>query len=388
MSGDPFEFTAFLIFVGAALLATVALYVRQAIIVAYIVAGVLAGPSGADLIGDPVRLEQAGGIGITFLLFLLGMDLAPSKLFKLLNSMVIITGLSALLFGLLGFGFGLLLGYSTLESVVLGVALIFSSTIIGIKLLPTTVLHHKATGEVIISILLLQDVLAIVALFAIQTGGVMEHGAQFFMTLVSLPAVALLSYVLRRIVIDPLLAKFDTIREYVFLLVIGWCLGIAHLAHVLGLTHEMGAFIAGVTLAANPIALFITESLKPVRDFFLIIFFFALGGALDVARAGAALLPAAALAGLVLLIKPLVFRSLLRFSGTEPKRASEVGVRLGQGSEFSLLIGALALENHLIGDDMSALIQTSILLTFVVSCYLIVLRYPTPIAASASLRRG
>ena len=133
--------------------------------------------------------------------------------------------------------------------------------------------------------------------------------------------------------------------------------------------------------------MYIAESLKPVRDFFLIIFFFSLGGAMDV-RAVQEVLPAAlALAALALLVKPWLFYWLVRTLGREEERAKEIGVRLGQGSEFSLLIGALALQAGLIGNAMAHLIQAMVLFTFIASSYWIVARYPTPIALSDALRR-
>jgi Kef-type K+ transport system membrane component KefB len=168
---------------------------------------------------------------------------------------------------------------------------------------------------------------------------------------------------------------------------IGWCLGIAELAATMGLSHEIGAFIAGVALATNPIALFIGESLKPLRDFFLIIFFFSLGASFNLEMINAVLLPAILLAALTLFIKPLVFRYLLRGAGETSQRSGEIGVRLGQISEFSLLIAVLGLELKVIGEQASYLIQVTTLLTFIVSSYFIVLRYPTPIALNDKLRR-
>lgn len=391
---DNFPFALFLIFTGAAILATVALYVRQTIIIAYILAGILAGPSITGWIDQPQALVQAGSIGITFLLFLLGMNLTPAKLVKLLGAMLTITGISVLVLGLLGFGFGIIAGFTFIESLILGAATMFSSTIIGLKLLPTTVLHHKRTGEIIVSVLLLQDAIAIIVLFAIQVGGqlpspgwVSDTGAGLALVLVSLPLTVAIAYILQNFIINRLLKKFDKIREYLFLIVIGWCVGISELATVLGLSHEIGAFIAGVAIATHPIALYIAESLKPVRDFFLIIFFFSLGGGLDIFAAYEVLPEALVLSGMLLIVKPQLFYRLIRRLGHDRNRSMEIGVRLGQGSEFSLLVGTLALQAGLIGSQMSHLIQLTVILSFIVSSYWIVARYPTPIALSDELRR-
>ena len=189
------------------------------------------------------------------------------------------------------------------------------------------------------------------------------------------------------LIIFRLIAKFDQIKEYVFLLAIGWCLGVAEVGKLAGLSVEIGAFIAGVTLATNPISRYIAESLKPLRDFFLVMFFFALGAGFDVRMLGEVLVPALVLAAAGVLLKPQVFRLLLKREKEKERLAGEIGVRLGQISEFSLLIGVVATSTALITERASSLIQTATILTFIVSSYWIVMRYPTPIAVNEKLRR-
>jgi Kef-type K+ transport system membrane component KefB len=201
------------------------------------------------------------------------------------------------------------------------------------------------------------------------------------------PCLIVFALLFERYILLPLMRRFDTIQEYIFLTAIGWCLGMAQLAHVLGLSYETGAFIAGVSLATNPIALFIAESFKPLRDFFLIMFFFSLGASFNITLLPDIFIPAALLAVLMLAVKPLVFSRLLILSGESKGLSGEVGVRLGQASEFSLLIAVLALHAGAIGTRASSLIQATTLITFIVSAYLIMLRYPTPIAVSARLRK-
>ncbi|NNG13897.1 MAG: cation:proton antiporter, partial [Gammaproteobacteria bacterium] len=164
MHSDPIIFTIFLIFAGAAALATLALYARQSLLVVYIVLGVLLGPSVTNLVSDPALIKSLSHIGIIFLLFLLGVNLGPQKLIEQFRMSTIVTGASSLLFLLTGGVLALLLGFSPIEALVIGAAMMFSSTIIALKLLPTTVLHHQHTGEIIISILLFQDLIAILIL--------------------------------------------------------------------------------------------------------------------------------------------------------------------------------------------------------------------------------
>ncbi|HEB99372.1 MAG TPA: cation:proton antiporter [Thiotrichales bacterium] len=386
---DPLVYSIFLIFTGAALMATLALYARQSLLVAYVLLGMLFGPSGLDLVSDPELVKGISGIGIVFLLFLLGLDLPLGKLLHLVGKTTRVTGLSSLLFAGLGFGVGRLFGHDLLGSLLIGLASMFSSTIIGLKLLPTTVLHHKHTGEIIVSILLLQDLIAILILLWLEfLGGESLSTARIVLLASALPGLFLVAWLLERYVLRVLIQRFDTIQEYIFLLAIGWCLGLAELAGVLGLSHEIGAFIAGVALAASPIAMFIAESLKPLRDFFLIIFFFALGAGLDLGVLGSVLWPAAVLAVVLMLVKPPVFAWLLTRAGETAGRSREIGVRLGQISEFSLLIAVLALERGVVEPEVSYLIQVATMFTFMVSSYIVVMRYPTPIAVSDQLRRN
>jgi len=154
-----------------------------------------------------------------------------------------------------------------------------------------------------------------------------------------------------------------------------------------GLSHEIGAFIAGVSVATSPIALYIANHLKPLRDFFLVLFFFSLGAGFKLELLGEVIVPSLVIAAFVLIIKPIVFRFLLfRISETSAK-SWEIGFRLGQISEFSLLIVFIAASQALISSNVSHVIQATAIITFLLSSYVVVFRFPTPIAASEKLRR-
>lgn len=388
MHNETIVFSIFLVFAGAAVLATVALYARQALLVAYIVLGALFGPWGFGFISDAGLIQDMAHIGIIFLLFLLGLNLYPQKLFQLFLESATVTIISFAAFGALGFVVAYLSGFNIFDCIVVGVATTFSSTIIGLKLLPTTVLHHRRMGELMISVLLIQDMFAIIALLVFQGLGVGELPLKnISLLLLGLPVLAIFAYAFNRYILLKLFAKFDRIQEYIFLVTIGWCLGMAQLAQSLGFSYEIGAFIAGVAIATSPIARHIAESLKPVRDFFLVLFFFALGASFNMLSTVHVIVPAVILAALVIGLKPVAFRFLFVKAAETEKLAWEMGVRLGQLSEFSLLMVFLALESKLISADAASLVQLSTIFTFVASTYWIVFRYPTPIAVSDELRR-
>jgi Kef-type K+ transport system membrane component KefB len=388
MEDTSIVYILFLIFTGAAVLATIALYVRQSLIIAYISLGLLIGPWGINLIADASLIQDIANVGIIFLLFLLGLNLHPQDLFRMVGETTVVAGISSVVLCTLGFGYSQLFGYSVTESLIIGAALMFSSTIIGLKLIPTTVLHHQRTGEVIISVLLLQDIIAIFLMLVLEGSANADIGwLAMSKPALAFPVLIGIAYVLEKYVLTRLIMKFDRIQEYIFLVAVGWCLGLAELAEQMGLSYEIGAFIAGVTIARNPIALFIAENLKPLRDFFLIIFFVALGANFNLGILADIWLVAVGLSLIAIVIKPILFRFLLRFSDKTAGRSTEIAMRLGQMSEFSLLLAVMATELAIIRAEVSYLIQIATLVSFVFSSYYIVAKYPTPIALNDKLRR-
>ncbi|MEE9321087.1 MAG: cation:proton antiporter [Granulosicoccus sp.] len=381
-------FSLFLVFTGAAVIATLALYASQALLVAYILLGVLLGPWALDVVSNPELIAEIANIGILFLLFLLGLNLEPRELQKLFHEAIVVTGISALAFLALGFLVATAFGFNRPDATLIGAAMMFSSTIIALKLLPTSALHQQRMGELIVSILLLQDMLAILVMLCLQGFGNQENLLpETLIMLFGLPLLAFSAWWVATHWLNRLFLRFDTIHEYLFLLAIGWCLGIAELATLLGLSHEVGAFIAGVTLATSPIARFIAESLKPLRDFFLVLFFFALGAGFNLAALPDVLFPALILASIAVLFKPRLFQLLLEREQEKAHMARETGARLGQISEFSLLIVVVATDLALISERASLLVQSATILSFIISSFWIVRRYPTPIAVDQSLHR-
>ncbi len=381
-------FSFFVIFSGAAILATFSLYTHQPIIVAYVLLGLVAGPSGFQWVSDPELLNEISHIGIVFLLFLLGLDMQPSSLIHVLKKASLVALISSVFFFAIGYFAGQAFHFTANESLIMGAAMMFSSTIIGIKLLPTTVLHHKHMGELMIGLLLIQDMLAIVVLLVIgSSGNQSTTHTSFLLTALALPCLILGAYLIVKWLILPLLEKFDLFHEYLFLMAIGWCLGLAVLAEFLGLSKEIGAFIAGITLATHPVAQFMTDKLKPIRDFFLVLFFFALGASFKIHVLADIWLYALILSVVVIAIKPITFKVLLSQQLERSGMAWDVGFRLGQISEFSLLIVYLALSSNLIGEQAAHVIQATAVLTFILSTYIVIFNYPNPIAPADRLRR-
>ena len=239
-----------------------------------------------------------------------------------------------------------------------------------------------------VGLLLFQDFLAIICLLILASGTPGDLNLpELGMAFAALPALGVIAFAFVKYVLLHLIARFDRFHEYIFLLAIGWCLGLAKLAEFMHLSAEIGAFIAGITLATSPISQFIALNLKPLRDFFLILFFFALGAQLNIDLLPSLLIPIIAVSAVVLITKPVVFYGLLCRKSERKGLAWDIGFRLGQISEFSLLLTLVASTNGIISEKVTVVIQSAAIVTFLVSSYIVIFCFPNPIAVSEKLRR-
>ena len=377
-----------IVLVGAAILSFLAVVLKQPIITAYIVCGVLVGPWGIGWIKHAEFIEMISHLGITLLLFLAGLCLHPQKLIRLFKKTTPVALGNCLISFVVAFLFCLIFRFSIIDSICIGLALMFSSTILTVKLLPTTRLHQQRMGAVCIGVLIMEDLLAISVLALIRClgspqGALISFGILIIKLILFIGILLLFEqFVLRRIML-----KVERLHEVLFILGLAWCFGIATISNKMGLFYETGAFFAGVVLARHPISLFISEKLKPLRDFFLVLFFFTLGAKLDLLVMKGILLPAILLTVIFILLKPWLFKKFFILAGENPSFAKETGFRLGQLSEFSLLVALLAFELGHISSSASQLIQLVTIFTFIVSSYIVVFKYPTPIGTSERLIR-
>ncbi|MBL4711352.1 MAG: cation:proton antiporter [Gammaproteobacteria bacterium] len=379
-----FEFV--LIYAGAAVFATIFLYLKQPVILAYIGLGIVAGPGGLGLVTEPEHIEKISHIGVILLLYLLGINLKPDRLYHLFSKTAVVTLLTSLVFLIVFSVAASALGFSFIESVIIGAALMFSSTIISLKLIPTTALHHRHTGELMTSVLLMQDVIAILLIVILSGGEGDAVASVIVMLFVKLIVLTLVAFGFIKYIVNNLFIRFDIIQEYTFLLALGWGLLGAGTAQAIGLSYEMGAFIAGVAFASSPVSQAIAEHLKPLRDFFLILFFFSIGAQFNYLVTQHVLFAGIVISLLVMIVKPIVFQQGFKLIGEDKAFSTELGVRLGQGSEFSLLVAYSALASGLIDAHASYLIQMVVMITFVLSTYWVVFRYRTPISSTAKNR--
>jgi Kef-type K+ transport system membrane component KefB len=369
-------------------LSCLAVFFKQPVIVAYILAGVLIGPWGFQLIKSVAFIDNVAHIGITLLLFLAGLNLHPQKLLSLFKKTIWVTLVNCVTSFGVAFGFSRLFRFSVIDSLCIGLALMFSSTILVVKLLPTTDLHQKRMGAMCIGVLIMEDLLAIGVLAFIQCLGA-EQGALISFTALTLKLVVFIGTLLlvEQFVLRRIMMYVEHLHELLFVLGLAWCFGIAMISNAMGLFYETGAFFAGVVVARHPISLFISEKLKPLRDFFLVLFFFTLGAKLNLLIIQAIFVPALLLAVIFILLKPWLFQKAFILAGETPRFSQEIGVRLGQLSEFSLLVAIMALNSGQLTDEAAQLIKVTTIITFIISCYITAFKYSTPISPSEKLIR-
>ena len=393
-----------LVIAGSALLSWLAIVAKQPMIVAYILCGALFGPWGLGLIENPGFIEAISSLGVVLLLFLAGIVLHPDRLLKLFRRTTPVALINCAGSFLIATVLALLWRFDWQDAAFIGIACMFSSTILVVKLLPTTTLHQEHMGGLAIGVLILQDLIAIAVLIIMRGVGVMQHAATFglpkllaeaglggasSLAVVIPMAVVLtaLAMVVEQFVVRRMMRRIDHFDEGVYLLALAWCLANAMLWRWAGLSEAVGAFVAGVALARSPISLFLSEGLKPLRDFFLVLFFFILGVKLDLGLGAALLAPATTIAVVMLLTKPVLFYGLFRWTGESKRIASEMSVRLDQLSEFGLIIAVLGAGLGTMTHEAAQLVQFTIILTIIVSSYIVVFKYPTPIGARGKLHK-
>lgn len=385
---ENFIFELGMAILGSCLVAIVAVAIKQPIIVAYIIAGFLMGPACLKIVSDVHFIDIVSHVGVALLLFLAGLHLQPSKLMGLFKGMSIVALINSVSSFIIAFVFAFLIGLTLRDCVFVGIALMFSSTILTIKLLPTTTLHQQRLGAMCIGVLIIEDLIAMAALAFLNTFG---SGDSLIMEILTVSAkfvlfVALVALI-ERYIVRRLFLYTEKMEEMLFIIGLAWCLSLASLSEHLGLFYETGAFFAGVMIARHRIALYIAESLKPVRDFFLVLFFFALGAKINLSVVKDIWYYCIILAAMFILVKPILFKYSFILIGENPQVSTELGWRLGHLSEFTLLIAVLLLDQNLTSERTSQFIQLTTIITFVVSSYIVVYRYPTPIGVSDSLNR-
>lgn len=363
-----------------AIIALIMRMLRQPLIIGHIITGVIAGPAFLNIIHAESSFAGLSSMGVALLLFIIGLDLS-TRIFSRLGKAVLVTSsVQILAVTTVGFIVSQSLGFSRLESAIIGLALSLSSTIIIVKLFNDKKETTRLYAQITIGILLVQDIVATAAKIGLATKASGESSITDVAILISRGVgLILIMYAGSRYIVPKLTKALEGSKELLLLFALGWGLGFAALFEKVGFSIEIGALLAGVSLASLPYSSEMASRLKPLRDFFIVIFFITLGQAMTPGKLIDVLPYAIILSLLVVLFKP--FTVLLSMGGLGyTKRASfKAAVSMSQISEFSLVFLAAALASGYVSEKASTTLTLVALITFAASTYLI--KYDTHLYA-------
>ena len=346
---------------------------NQPLIIGYIIAGVIISPYIISFGVSNEVISSFSKFGIAFLLFMVGMHLNP-KVIKEIGLVSLTVGVIqiAILFTL-GFSISLFLGFEKISAAFIGIALSFSSTIIIMKLLSDKRQIDSLYGKIAIGILIIEDIVAIGVLMFISSisfGGTFgEFAIKGLLSGVGLIIATLVAGVF---IIPRLTRSIASSQELLFLFSITWAFVIAASFSYLGFSIEIGALVAGIALSISPYSTEITSKIRPLRDFFLIIFFIILGFNIEIGNIRPIIFNAILFSLLVLIFKPIVLMSLMAVFGYTKRTNFLIGTTLSQISEFSLIILTLGASLGYISGEVLSTVTLTGLITIALSTYMII----------------
>lgn len=364
----------------AALVGVIALRLRQPLIVAYIAVGILVGPSALAWVSAHDQVDLLAQIGVTVLLFIVGLRL-DLHVVKNVGSVALATGIGQIVFTTaVGFGIALALGMTAITGLYVAVALTFSSTIIIVKLLSDKREIDSLHGRIAVGFLIVQDIGVVIAMLLLgsyQGGAVASdlwrQGIEIAFKLAA--ALAFLA-VLMRYLLPRLLHLLARSQELLLVFALAWGTALATAGDMLELSKEVGAFLAGFSLASTVFREAIASRLTGLRDFLLLFFFIDLGAKIDLGGLGAQVSDAVVLSLFVLIGNPLIVMAIMGFMGYRKRTGFLAGLTVAQISEFSIVFAAMGISLGHIAPATLGLVTLVGLVTITLSTYMILYSQP------------
>ena len=353
---------------------------HQPLIVAFIAVGILVGPSGLEMVGYSSEIELFARLGIALLLFVVGLKL-DLHIIRTVGPVALASGLGQVLFtSMVGYLIALLLGLSHVAALYVAVALTFSSTIIIVKLLSDKREVDALHGRIAVGFLIVQDIVVVLVMIALTAFGQGDAEVSLWRegTLILLKGALMLLTValLMRYVLPGLLHRIAHSVELLMLFAIAWAVLGAVAGDALGFSKEVGAFLAGISIASTQYREQVAARLVSLRDFLLLFFFIELGAALDLGTLGGQAGAAAVFSLFVLIGNPLIVMAIMGYMGYRKRTGFLAGLTVAQISEFSLILAALGLSLGHLEQDTVGLITLVGLITISVSTYMILYSHP------------
>lgn len=351
---------------------------KQPTVLAYILAGLLLGPFGVWKIHQGEILHSLSEIGITLLLFMVGLELDISELKKIGRKALIAGAAQVTITGAIGLILALGFGFSPITSIYIAVGLSFSSTIIVVKLLSEKRELQSLYGRLALGIFLVQDLVALVMLMILSSGGDASGQSAALWSTILLTAgkagvLALLIALVSRVIFPRLLKFIGKSDELLLIFSLAWAIGFASFVTLpfMGFSLEIGGFLAGLALSRSSLHHEVSARIRSLRDFFVMLFFVVLGSQLQLHGMGSLIIPALLLSVFVLVGKPLIVLTILASLGYKPRTGFMTGLTVGQVSEFSLILIALAIKIGHVGDTAGSLLTLVAIITIAVSSFAI-----------------
>jgi len=353
------------------LVAGIASFLKQPLIIGYIAAGIILGPNVLNIVQGNDAISAFAQLGIVVLMFTVGLNLSP-KVFREVGKVSLITGLGQIIFtSLLGMVISTTLGYSIVESLYISTALTFSSTIIIMKILSDKDDIETLYGKISVGILLVQDVVVMLILAAISSflPSSTDGGGMSVTNLISITAIVIVLVPFSIYVVPKILKKIAKSQEYLLLFSLGWCLLLAISFYKLNFSMEIGALLAGITLSSSIYRYEIVSKIKSIRDFFIFLFFVNLGAHMDITNLGHSVLPIIVFSLFIIIGKPLVVLILMGRMGYTKKTSFLTGLTVAQISEFSLILIALGMQAGNLKPEILSMVTMVGLITIATSAY-------------------
>jgi len=359
----------------AAIIGAIGVRLRQPLIVAFIAVGILVGPSILGWVSADDQIDLLAKLGIALLLFVVGLKL-DLRIIRTMGWVALATGLGQVFFtSIIGYFIAVSLGMSPVTALYVAVALTFSSTIIIVKLLSDKHEVDALHGRIAIGFLIVQDIIVVLVMIGLtslgESGDTSSMGREAIEVLFKGGLFIAAIGLLMRYVLTPLLHQLARSPELLVLFAIAWAVALGAMGAHLGFSKEVGAFLAGVSLASTPYREAIGARLVSLRDFLLLFFFIDLGAGLELASLGAQIVPAIALSLFVLIGNPLIVLIILGVMGYRKRTGFLAGLTVAQISEFSLILGALGLSLGHIDAATMGLITLVGMITISASTYMI-----------------
>ena len=354
----------------ATLLAFLAKLLKQPLIPAYILAGVILGPLVFGVIRDEVLIRHIAELGIAFLLFVVGLEINLKKL-KYVGNVATIGGLiQVTLVYVIGYLAALRLGFGQFEAVILGLVVTFSSTMIVIKLLSDKGEIDTLHGKIVLGILIIQDIIVILALALISTFGNFDPMLIFYALMKGL-SLFVLAFACGKFIFPRIFRFAAKSNELLFLSSLTVMFIFSIIAYMLDFSIAIGAFLGGLTLAHLPYHLDIIGKVNPIKSFFATIFFVAIGMELAPFSITQMLLPLLVLFFIIMLIKPTILFLITMFFGYEKRTSFLTGLSLAQNSEFSIILISLPFVLNLISKELFSSVIFLTVLKMILTSYLL-----------------